>query len=293
MQQPSYAIVKRKQKDMFKEKILILYHSGAGSTKFTSEMLASQLKADFDVTVRHINFDFDYKKLYSYDLLVFGFPTYHCEPSTSMMDFINQIPKLNKQINIFFFTSYGLYTGNSLRIFYHALKIRKFNILGCHQFKSPASDGVLMLSSRIKYMFRFEKNYTKHIKKIIAQIKNHQTKSNTRKPLYKWYVPLNELAKYFAKKTYDKMRDNMYIVVDDCINCALCVELCERKCWTSGMKSPSLNTENCEFCLECIHKCPQKAIIYSKKMRAKPRLDKIFFSAKRKKYINELKTKKR
>lgn len=266
--------------------ILILYHSGAGSTKLTSEIIASQLKGELDVDILHINFNFNYKKLYDYDFLIFGFPTYHCEPSTSMMDFIKQIPKLEKPIKAFFFTSYALYTGNCLRIFYQELNKRNFEILGCFQFRSPASDGVLMFSSRLNFMFRFEKNYSNHIKKVVSEIKNFKHLKKIRKPIYKWYVPLNEIAKYFGEREYDKMRNKMHIVTDLCTNCDLCVINCERNCWTSNELLPNFEPDNCEFCLECIHKCPKKAIIYSEKMKGKPRLNKKFFIDRKKEITN-------
>lgn len=271
-----------------KEKILILYHSGAGSTKLTSEILAQQLQKTFNVSIEHINFKFDYKKLYNYDLLVFGFPTYHCEPSTSMMDFIKQIPNSDGTIKTFFFTSYGLYTGNCLRIFYQELIKRHFKILRYYQFRSPASDGILMFSSRLKFMFNFEKNYTNHIKRVVTDINNYKKLNTKRKPLYKWYVPLNEIAKYYGEKEYNKMRDRIHIVTELCTNCNLCVINCERICWTSNKKEPTFKSDNCEFCMECIHKCPQKAIIFSDKMINKSRLDTQFFKNKKKKIFESL-----
>jgi len=72
-------------------------------------------------------------------------------------------------------------------------------------------------------------------------------------------------------------RDRLHILGDRCTNCNLCVENCERGSWVEGEERPSFNPMNCEFCLECVHNCPKKAIIFSEKMKDRPRLNKAFY----------------
>ncbi len=264
-----------------KEKVLILYHSGAGSTKFTSKIVAEKLRGVFDVTIFSIGDITDYNITSKYDLLIFGFPTYHCEPSTSILEFIRNIRTINKNTTAFFFTCYTLYTGNCLRIFYNTLREKNINVLGFSQFRSPASDGVLLFPSSIRFMFNFEKNYIKKVTHFCKKIINYKSISPNKKPCYKWYVPLNELAKIYAKKDYDRMKANMRIINNRCTNCNLCVKVCERKCFTPGTNTPDLDTKNCEFCLACIHKCPKKAIIFSQNMALKPRLNHSFYKKKK------------
>ena len=97
-----------------KEKIAFLYHSGAGCTKTTAEILAKKLEKVFDIDIKHI--DYDYSLLSSYDVVILGFPTYHCEPSGSMMDFIQKIPIFENSIKAFIFTTYGLYRSEERRV---------------------------------------------------------------------------------------------------------------------------------------------------------------------------------
>ena len=78
-----------------KRKILILYHSGAGSTKTIAEVYYKALYAH-STDIASINLDYDYKRLEGYDFIIFAFPTYHCSPSCSMMDFIKNMPVLKK-----------------------------------------------------------------------------------------------------------------------------------------------------------------------------------------------------
>ena len=99
------------------KKTLIIYHSGSGSTKTVSQVLREKLSKSFKTKLLEVNLKFNYQILLDYDFIVFGFPTYHCEPSTTMMDFLKQMPVFNKPLKSFIFTTFGLYPGNSLRIF--------------------------------------------------------------------------------------------------------------------------------------------------------------------------------
>ncbi len=268
-----------------KEKAALLYHSGAGSTKTVSEILVHKLEDLFNIEIKHIDFDYDYSLLTSYDVLILGFPTYHCEPSNSMMDFIQKMPIFKNSIKAFIFTTYGLYSGNALRITAKELKKKNVKVLDYFSFRSPASDGALLFPSSLKILFEYEKSFYKHLNFMADQIKNYKILPAKNPPMYKVYVPLNNIAKYFGEKEYDKMKNNIHIIPDRCTNCNLCVTNCERECWTSEEIMPVFTAYNCEFCLECIHKCPTKAIIFSEKMKDKPRLNKQFFNNQKRKYF--------
>lgn len=97
--------------------ILILYHSGAGSTKALAEIYSEKLGKYHQTDIEPISLEYDYKKLLEYDFLILGFPTYHCEPSLSMTEFIDNMPKFETEIRGFAFTTCGLYSVNTMRIF--------------------------------------------------------------------------------------------------------------------------------------------------------------------------------
>ena len=106
-------------------KVIILYHSGAGSTKTIAEIFYKRLTSVFSCDIENIYFDYNFDKLYYYDFMIFGFPTYHCEPSKSMMNFLRKMPKFSEVKNAFVFTTYGLYSGNTERIFIKYCKDKK------------------------------------------------------------------------------------------------------------------------------------------------------------------------
>ncbi len=70
-------------------KVLILYHSGSGSTKLISEVLSEKMSETFETDLLIVSSSFDYQQIENYDLLIFGFPTYSCQPSLSMKEFVD------------------------------------------------------------------------------------------------------------------------------------------------------------------------------------------------------------
>ncbi len=268
----------QKMKSHPDNRILILYHSGAGNTKFIAQLLYRKLKTNFSTEIEQISPDYEYQKLNVFTSIVLGFPTCHCEPSLSMRDFFEKLPALKNKTDVTLFTSYGLYNGDTLRIAYDMLKAKNISVKSCHDFRSPASDGVLLFPSSLKFMFRFEKSFLDKLEKMISDIENHKSLPEAKRPRTKWYVPINNLLKIFGKKEYDKMRDNLHILSERCTNCNLCVKECERGCWNEDNDKPEFRVSNCEFCLECVHHCPSRAIVFSKSMEDRPRLNRKFFN---------------
>jgi len=261
------------------KKILIIYHSGSGSTKTISEVFKEKLSQFYKVDLLQARFDFNYQRLFDYDFFVLGFPTYHCAPSNSMLEFVNKIPEVNPSKNAFVFTTYGLYTGNSLRIFTKKLFQKRIITIGYAQIRGPASDGVLLFPSFISSMFRYEKRAKQKIERFVVEIRKliNSPTSKLKVPRYKWYVLINNLFKYFGETQYNKYKDRLHILEDRCINCNLCVKSCINGCWTEEENHPSFNPTNCEFCLKCVHNCPEKAIVFSDNMKDKPRLNGKFY----------------
>jgi len=267
-------------------KILILYHSGAGNTKMLSEIIFERINKEFEVEIDHIDKKYDNKYLQEFDLIILGFPTHHAAPSLSITEFVNKLDRFKKTVKAFIFTTYGLYTGNSLRIFAKMLNEKNVKVLFYEKFRSPATDGVLLFSDKLKFMFRFESKITNKLNRFINKINNFKNLTRNKIPPYEWYVPLNNIIKPFGIKYYEKLKNSMEIIPDKCTNCNLCVSVCERNAWEASEPVPVFKAENCEFCLECVHKCPTEAIIFSKNMENKQHLNKRFYYEMKKKITN-------
>ena len=260
-------------------KVLIICHSGSGSTKTISELFRKKLSELYAVDMVQVGPNPNYQILSDYDFLLFGFPTYHGRPSTSMMEYVDNMPRLRAPQMTFVFTTCGLYTGNSMRILITRLWEKNVIAAGHLQVRGPASDGVLLYPPQISLMVKYEKKAGEKVTRAVSDISrllNLQT-TEPSKPTPKWYVPLNGVVNFFGERAYHRYRDGLHILGDECTNCNLCVKNYERGCWLAGQDRPSFKPMNCEFCLECVHNCPQQAIVFSEKMRDKPRSNRRFY----------------
>lgn len=266
------------------DKILILYHSGAGSTKTLSEIFYKMLDS-YPVDISPINLEYDYRTLRNYSFIIFAFPTYHCSPSLSMMEFINNMPVFDEPQKAFAFTTCGLYSGNTLREFIHGCMPKNIVIGGCSIYRAPASDGALLLPP-LSFMFRYERNIVHNITKDIDNIENIIRSDHIENiyPHYKLYTILNYPNKILGKSFKPKIK----LLNSDCVNCGKCVDGCIRHCWVKGTKHPEYNGANCEFCFRCIHHCPKGAIEISEKTKTRCKLNDDFYKFLKEEIIKEL-----
>jgi flavodoxin/ferredoxin len=257
-----------------RNKILLVHHSGSGSTRMIGSLFEGKLKGSNDVHTIQIRPGFDFRIIPDYDLVIMGFPTYYFKPSLSAMEFVENLNEL-KGKSFFLYTTYGLYSGNSIRILSDALKKKNGCIIGYAQIRGPASDGVLLFPS-IKLFSRYERKADKKINRALDDIKMYfqlgKKKENI--PWMRWYSPLTQMLKrQLGRIDYSQYRSNLKVLEERCTNCNICVKNCIRDSWKKGNKYPSISIEDCEFCLKCVHNCPEKAIIFNDTMVDRPRLD--------------------
>ncbi|HKL41980.1 MAG TPA: EFR1 family ferrodoxin [Clostridia bacterium] len=272
--------------DSENKRIKILHHSGAGSTQTIAEVFYQKLKDSFNCSLEGITLDYDFNKLEAYDFIIFACPTYHCQPSESMMDFLEKMPRFKDKKNIFFFITYGLFSGNTERIFIKACENKNVNIIGSSGYKAPATDGALLMPSW-QFLFKYGKNISKKIKEDLKLIKeqiNSEQFHSDYSIRFKLYTILNYPNKLLGKKfTFNLSMDN-----DRCIDCNRCVDECIRKAWINQKDGILWLSDNCESCFKCVHHCPKEAIILSKKTFDKPKLNGDFYSDLRDKILMDM-----
>ena len=224
--------------------------------------------------------NFNYEGLPQYDLVLMGYPTYYFKPSLSTLEFVDKLPVFRNKIQFHIFTTYGLYSGNSIRTLISMLLGKNAIVTGHTQIRGPASDGVLLLPSFFRLFFRYERKTKMKVDKIIGEIGGFLNNSGkiSKIPIPRWYSPITGLfSKQIHGIDYSTYKKNLKVLEDRCTNCNVCVDNCIRNCWTEGKDFPSINTNNCEFCLKCVHNCPTRAIIFTDKMKDSPRLDRAFY----------------
>lgn len=259
---------------MEKKKIMILYHSGAGSTKTIAEIY-NQLLNQHTVQMASVTESIPMDSLDNSDLLIFAFPTYHCTPSTSMRKFVQRIPVLKAKAKAFIITTYGLFSGNAIRIFSQEAKKKNIITVGYSDYKAPATDGTLLFPP-FSFMYRYENKIEyairNDVEKIIALLDSPFPEEDI--PAFKLYTILNAPNKYLGEKYQPVIK----IIEDRCIQCNMCINNCPNNCWAPGQnKYPLFNRSDCESCYRCIHHCPEDALIISSRTVTKKKLNHKFY----------------
>lgn len=272
------------------KKILLLYFSGSGSTKMIAEILELQLKANgYKTDIQEITNELSPEVLIECDFLILGVPTYNGLPPKTVLSFIEKIPNNRNLKNIFLFATYGLYPVNNLRILAQKLLHKNIKTVGSIGFRGPASDGVLLFPSWIKFMFNYEKNIKLKINQAVSDISSLVDNKKTKQkiPAYKWYAPLDWLpntvftAWYFRKF----LKPNIKVIPERLGNNK--VDSISSNFWEIENGIPIYkNCEDDDFSLRSVHRTPNKAVIFSERMKDKPRLDKEFYSKHKKQILD-------
>ncbi len=257
------------------EKYLILYHSGTGSTKLIAELFYISLKPYLNIEITSIEGISDFLFLEKYDGFIFGFPTYHASPSKSMQEFMEKIPEFSKKKKSFVFTTCGLYSANSLRIF--AKSCRSSNIILVHtaSYRCPASDGAL-IAPKMKVWFKFEKKLKKKMGKDVSIILKEFSKDSilSTVPRFKFYSILNYPNKFAGLKFKRKIK----LIPNRCTKCNKCIKNCPHNCFSlDECNYPVHQVSNCENCYRCIHNCPQKALSFNENKVVEKQMNTLFF----------------
>lgn len=244
------------------EKILILYFSGVGNTKQVAQKIASNIPEKYQTEIYSIEATKNKLNLEEYKAIIIGFPTFHTAPAEPMVRFIEKLQIQKKPIPAYIFTTYGLYSSNTLRIF--AKKSIKKNIIPVLNkgYRCKATDGIL-LTPFIKFWFTEEKNLNEKIAKHTEEFINMIDKPiEVKIPRVKIYSILNYPNKLLGKKYKFKI----YINKKECVQCINCVINCPVNAYlVDEFDFPEINTEKCINCYRCIHHCRSRALSLSRK----------------------------
>jgi len=252
-------------------------------------VMGAMIEIRYDIDIIEMRPCLDLSKFPEYDLVILGFPTYYFRPPLSAMEFVKELPDLKGKC-FYIFTTYGLYSGNSIRILSDALREKNGRIIGYTQIRGPASDGVLLFPS-VRLFCRYERYSDRKISKALSRISQFllQGREKEDMPRRRWYSPFTRIFKrQLDSIEYSQYRLNLRVIKERCTNCNICVKNCIRSCWARGDEHPSINTSNCEFCLKCVHNCPERAIIFNDKMMDRLRLDSKFYQKQKEILLNKI-----
>lgn len=244
------------------KKILILYFSGVGNTKYVAEYMYSKLKKNVLVDIRCIEEVEAELDICRYDKIILGTPTIHSEPAKPVKDYLADIKPLKKPIPAFIFATYGLYPENVLRVLADLCIAKNIVPVKYSGYRCRANDGSLLFPF-IKFLNHNEKYIERKMKRDIDDFINHDTLKLNR-PRYKLYGLLNYPNKWMGQHYHFKI----FLHNEHCIKCGKCVINCPRKAISQDVEGyPVIDMEECMNCYRCIYHCPVMALSLYKKKR--------------------------
>lgn len=244
-------------------KLLVLYFSGVGATKKIAELMQDYLLHTKNCTVDLYSIEnLTAMDFTSYDALIIGTPVYHGAPSKIVKTYFRSLPPLRKKIPAFIFNTRALCSCNTNRLLAKLLLKKNIIPIKDRDYRTPASDGALILPF-IKRFFYFEKNiYTKiHLDcmDFLEQVQTKQLYGYI--PRFRFSSVINAPNKFIGQMITFKI----FLHQDKCLKCGRCIENCPHYAWERSKSGyPSFNSAKCENCYRCIHHCPAKALSLSK-----------------------------
>lgn len=250
-------------------KIIILYFSGTGNTKFIGEKIYESLLAkNYEVAIHSVE-TFTKEKLDSYDLLIFGYPVY----GYAMPPFLkNYLKKLNlpQSKGVITYSTAGYNGGNALRKSAKLLKEIGFIPLLSKEFLMPGNDGLLIKdknSKKVKEILQTDYNKSSEINNkievIVSRVRylnnNKISKDDIKIPERRFFTLLLDPIMQLSFKLLEGWFGSKYKADENCILCGYCEEICPSD--NIVIKNGEVKfDDNCYFCLRCLNQCPVEAI---------------------------------
>lgn len=259
-----------------KTKILILFHSGVGNTRYIATKMHEQLSMSHSVDLYSIEAIPKYVDINNYTALIIGFPIYHSHPSKRILAFVRSLERLHNPIPTYLFDTCSMYAANAIRIFSKLCVEKNLIPVLSRDFKGcPATDGTLLVPS-IKRFFRFPKNLNSIINRDLndfcALINKPPFHPNI--PRFKLY----SIPNYPNKIAGHMIQSKIHLIQNECTRCNKCVRNCPVNAISINQEGyPHIDMKQCESCYRCVHHCPTHSLSLNKKRSHKRLLDQLFY----------------
>lgn len=254
-------------------KILILYFSGTGNTKFIAEKISENLSSmGYNHDLKAVE-NFRPKKLKKYDILIFGFPVYAHDLPLFLKNYVQKL-SLPKSKGVILYATKGKKSGNALRRAAKLLRKSEFIPLYTAEFLMPSNDILLaeskdsakvtkILAANFADSDSFNKVTEKIAEKAVEYAKKDLDTKDINFPSWKFTASIVDptiqiIFKLLKKILISKLKTDK--------NCNLC-GYCEKICPADNIVIKEGEVEfldKCYLCLRCINQCPEEAIQISK-----------------------------
>jgi Flavodoxin len=257
------------------KKILLMYFSGAGATKKVAEIIYEHIKHRVIIEMHEFE-NVENISLQQYDAFIFGTPVYHGSPCDKAMRYIESLSPLLERKPAYIYNTKGMCQCNTNRIWAKSMKQKNIFVLADNSYKTPASDGVLIIPF-VKSLFSFEKGLEE---KIIVDCKKFLECLEQKN--WQGYIPSFQLSSILNapnKMIGKRITFQIYLHKSKCVKCEKCIRRCpynilekDKEGYPIFIKVNKKNGNRCENCYRCIHHCPSLALSLNRRKPIKKTL---------------------
>ena len=242
------------------EKLLALYFSGTGNTKYAVERFcleATRLGVDCEAISIE---DFDALKACDADTVLVAYPIHSSDIPLILKQFITKNQVIFRGKNLITLATQWKFSGDGGALAARYIRGYKKHIASLHiNLPSNVSDWRIarLLQSDAKEAGKMATQANVKIQRSVAKIVAGEKVAEGQ-------GKLAFLAGYFGQRAYfskieRRMRDKLEIDDGLCVKCGKCVELCPANNIEAGNGKITAK-DKCTLCYRCINICPTKAI---------------------------------
>jgi flavodoxin/Pyruvate/2-oxoacid:ferredoxin oxidoreductase delta subunit len=241
---------------------LVVYFSQGGTTARVAESIAAGLRAmEWQVTLCNLK-DTKPPAFDGYDLLGIGAPAYYYRAPFKVMDYLNNLPRLDG-LPTLVFVLYGTYmgdTGNAIRRVLSrkgAREVGYFHCYGADFYLPYLKQGYLFSPDHptAEELSRAE-SFGREAAGRIASHEYARAKEDPSPAI------MYRLERFLTNRWLTKQVWSRLFRVDDkrCTSCGLCINLCPTGNIIEGKQGRPTLGRKCLLCLTCEMECPEEAI---------------------------------
>jgi ferredoxin len=246
-------------------KILTLYFSGTGNTKYIADLFSKKMGADcFSI---EDNDDFA-NAILSHDAIVVCYPIYGSRIPLIMREFIARHMEVFKGKKLIIFVTQLTFSGDGARVLCDLFPKDYIEVIYAEHFFMPNNvcNFALLRQTSDKSIQKRMKTAEVKINKICRRIKEGKVKKRGFSLVSRLLGKVqgkpwqgDSRNPHAAEGTMEYKAKHGVRIDEDCISCNACVHQCPMKNLENNQEI-IVPKDNCTMCYRCVNLCPKRAI---------------------------------